>query len=207
MNYYFFFDIKRGYNIMKITISQENSSPISITIPDNKNKSIESLGSLTNEDVEKYFKSIQKQYNLIIPNQVKTILKQYNNELIHCYGHDVNCIPLNLNTDRCRLLFEEATEEFNRKYYDSGILPSACKDFVNIESMGNGDSLLVYKNNELYFYSHDTNNPLTKVKIYKDFNDYFNKILKPSFNKDGPDSNLYSKSARIIDNICKKYLK
>ena len=172
---------RRGYTVEKVSVVYYQSNGVGMgkeqilkqpitnfnhhPDKDNQKKSNESgnvtIKKLSNKDIEEYFDNIEKKYGITIPSQVKNLLKIYNDELIHCYGHDLNCVPLNLNTERCRLLFEEASEEFNKKYYDSGIKPSAYKDFVNIESMGNGDSLLVHKNNNLYFYSHDTNEPLT----------------------------------------------
>lgn len=163
---------------------------------------LESFNSTNDLSIESKINSIEKHYGIRIPSQFRQALLNYNDELIHVYGHDINCIPLNGDASKW-WMFDEAG---NKKYF-SGIKDVAYKVFIVVESMGNGDSLLVYKNNELYFYSHDTNIPLTKVTIYKDFNDYLNKVLKPYFGKkDSLDTNLYDKNARVVDDVCKKYM-
>ena len=163
---------------------------------------LESSNSVSDSSVEQKITSIEKHYGIHIPSQFRQALLKYNDELIHVYGHDMNCIPLNGDVSKWRM-FDEAS---NKKYL-TRIKDIAYKDFIVVESMGNGDSLLVYKNNELYFYSHDTNTPLTKVTIYKDFNDYLNKALKPYFGKkDSSYTDLYNKNAKIVDDVCKKYI-
>ena len=102
--------------------------------------------------------NLKNDYNTIGDRKILEELLKYNDELIHVHGHDINCIPLNGDASKW-WMFDEAG---NKKYF-SGIKDTAYKDFIVVESMGNGDSLLIYKNNELYFYSHDTNIPLTKV--------------------------------------------
>ena len=162
---------------------------------------LESSNSVSDSSVEQKITSIEKHYGIHIPSQFRQALLKYNDELIHVYGHDMNCIPLNGDVSKW-WMFDEAG---NKKYF-SRIKDIAYKDFIVVESMGNGDSLLVYKNNELYFYSHDTSEPLTKVVIYKDFNDYLNKVLKPCFGKKvSVNDKLYDKGARMVDDICKKY--
>ena len=164
--------------------------------------SVENVDPIRNDkNIEKTIQKIENHYKIQIPSQFRQALIKYNNEFIHAYGHDINCVPLNDDVSKW-WMFDEA----RNKNYFSGIKDIAYKDFIVVESMGNGDSLLIYKNNELYFYSHDTNEPLTKVAIYKDFNDYLNKVLKPCFGKkDGIVTRLYDKGARILNDICKKY--
>ena len=164
--------------------------------------SVESTTTFTADiDINKTIQKIESYHKIQIPSQFRQALAEYNNEFIRAYGHDINCVPLNGDASGWRM-FDEAGD----KKYSSGIKDIAYKDFIVVESMGNGDSLLIYKNNELYFYSHDTSEPLTKVVIYKDFNDYLNKVLKPCFGKNvSVNDKLYDKGARIVDDICKKY--
>ena len=164
--------------------------------------SVESTTTLTADtDINKTIQKIESYHKIQIPSQFRQALIEYNNEFIHAYGHDINCVPLNGDASKWRM-FDEA----GNKKYSSGIKDIAYKDFIVVESMGNGDSLLIYRNNELYFYSHDTSEPLTKVVIYKDFNDYLNKVLKPCFGKKvSVNDKLYDKGSRMVDDICKKY--
>ena len=126
--------------------------------------SVESTTSTADVDINKTIQKIESHYKIQIPSQFRQALIKYNNELIHSYGHDINCVPLNGDVSKW-WMFDEA----GNKKYSSGIKDIAYKDFIVVESIGNGDSLLIYKNNELYFYSHDTNEPLTKVTIFPIF--------------------------------------
>ena len=103
-----------------------------ITIKDSNGNivcSVESTTTLTADtDINKTIQKIESYHKIQIPSQFRQALIEYNNEFIHAYGHDINCVPLNGDASKWRM-FDEAGD----KKYSSGIKDIAYKDFIVVE--------------------------------------------------------------------------
>lgn len=182
---------------MKLTISQEGCNPITI-------RTVESESPKGN-DIADTIRKIEQLYKINIPSQLKCAMISYSNELEMLYRRTMNTV-----NKFCYKKHWRFEEPLDAKY---GIKPKAHNDFVISEIFANGDKILAYKNNQLYYNAISSDTPLLKIIAFKDYNDYFNKTIKPYFNKKDKyfdiETYLTNKANRSkyleIDSVSKQY--
>ena len=85
-----------------------------ITIKDPNGNIVCSVESTTpmaaDTDINKTTQKIESYHKIQIPSQFRQALIEYNNEIIHAYGHDINCVPLNGDVSKLRM-FDEAGDK------------------------------------------------------------------------------------------------
>lgn len=116
---------------------------------------------------------IMKNKNIWISEQLQEfLLINYDSKIILniIKDHDFNLLP---NNEKDINRFDTISDIF---YKPETLTSDACKYLIPFMAIGNGDYIVIYKDDSVIYYNHDGKKVFEKLN-YKDLNDFCNSFL------------------------------